>query len=141
MGPATVRLGAGLEPNLGPCFYVPHARQPQHRVEKHRQREEGIGQIIRPPTLTATASTTARRGRRRMFVLGMIEEDETKVANCKGQHIEPRPWPPLGKRKEAIVMLGPAHGCRMQLARPEWRMKEGIGRKQEAGPGGRGMHA
>ena len=28
MGPATVPLGAGLEPNLGPCFNIPHARQP-----------------------------------------------------------------------------------------------------------------
>ena len=101
MCPAHVRLAAGPEPNPGPYLHAPHTRQPEHDVKEHRQREEGVGQIIAPPP--AAAATIGRR-RRCMFVLAEIKGDEAEITDREGQHIEPRPRPALGEGKEGIVM-------------------------------------
>ena len=101
MCPAHVRLAAGPEPNSGPHFYAPHARQPEHYVKEHRQREEGVGQIIVPQP--AAAATIGHR-RRCMIVLAEIKGDETEITDREGQHIKPRPRPALGEGKEGIVM-------------------------------------
>lgn len=103
MCPAHVRLAAGPEPNPGPYLYAPHARQPEHDVKEHRQREEGVGHIIAPPPAAAAAATIGHR-RRCMFVLAKIKGDEAEITDRKGQHIEPSPWPALGEGKEGIVM-------------------------------------